>query len=285
MIRLLIVLVFVSSMIPLQAQSQSGVIKKHSFSVWAGIRNISHDSLANTDNIDFLNYLSWYPDMSEYQYIGFSSHIWFRGRFEADLSVAMYDDFAPTQLNAGVTYFPLMHLGVTCGFFIYPQYINDYDMYHRLHDDGFYGDVNSNARQRRLNESGVMAGVVMPFSYRAFTMTLSLTAGVSNIETFSEVFYQKEILSNYRRKIVYETKPSPGFFFMPGAEIGAELFRLGTAKGGLRARTTWYTVNRAVSYDRTVTEWTESEGETSPVTNPVHHFEKLDIDLGIFIRW
>ena len=266
-------------------QAQGRFIEKKQTSIWLGIRDITRDSLANSGDLDFLNYLYSSDEMAEYQYLGLSAHLWFRGNWEADLKVAMYDDFAPTSLNLKAIWMPMSYLGFTVGFYNYPQLMNEFNMFHRLSDEGFYGDTDSNFRQRRVHETGVMAGLVMPVNYRFIHFALYLNGGISTLSKFSEKVTQKMINGNMRREVRYSTQHSPALFFFPEAEMGLDCFRIGNATLGIRGHTSWYVVKRSVDYNRAVWEWTYDNPVHHQVDNPNHLFTKFEIDAGIYISW
>ena len=265
--------------------AQGRLIEKKQVSLWFGVRNITRDSLANSSDLDFLNYLYSSDDMSEYQYLGFSAHLWFRGNWEADLKVAMYDDFAPTSLNLKAIWMPTRHLGITAGFYSYPQLMNEFNMFHRLSDEGFYGDTDSNFRQRCVHETGVMAGVTVPVSYRFIHFTIYMNGGISTLSKFSEKVTQKMINGNMKREIMYSTKSSPALFFFPEAELGLDCFRIGKTTLGIRGHASWYAVKRSVGYKRTTWEWTYDKPLYEEVDNPAHRFSKVEFDAGLYLAW
>ncbi len=265
--------------------SQGSFIEKKQVALWFGIRDISRDSLPNTEDLDFLNYLHSSEEMAEYQYLGLSAHLWFRGDWEADIKVAMYDDFAPNNLNIKVLWLPLKNLGFAAGFFTYPQLMNEFNMFHRIEDEGFYGDTDSNFRQRRIHESGLMAGLVFPFSWRFLHATAYLNGGLSTLSPFNEKVTQKMINGNMRREIRYSTRHPTAFFFFPEFEVGADLFTIGQAKAGIRGRASWYTVSRSVDYERVTYEWTYDHPQSEEVDNPVHRFSKFEFDAGFYLTW
>lgn len=265
--------------------AQARFIEKKQTSVWFGVRDITPDSLANSGDLDFLNYFYSSDEMAEYQYLGLSAHLWFRGNWEADLKVGMYDDFAPTSLNLKASWRPTKYLGFTAGFYSYPQLLNEFNMFHRLSDEGFYGDTDSNLRQRRVHESGIMAGLVMPVDYRFIHLTLYMNGGISTLSKFSEKVTQKMINGNMKREIRYSTKNSPALFFFPEAELGLDCFRIGETTLGIRGRVSWYAVKRSVDYNRTTWEWTYDNPVYEEVDNPAHRFSKLEIDAGLYLTW
>ncbi len=265
--------------------AQERLIEKQVYALWFGVRDISRERFNDNENLDFLNYLHSSPKMAEYQYIGLSSHLWFRGSWEADLRVGMYDDFAPNTIYMKAIWLPWRNLGFTAGFLSYPQLINDFSSYHRLNDEGYYGDTDRNFRQRRVHESGLVAGVVIPLNYRFLHLTFNLNGGISTLSTFREEVTQKEINTNFRREIHYETLPSPALFFFPEAEFRIDCFNIGKSKMGIQVKSSWYRVVRSVDYKRDTYDWTYDSLLEEKVDNPVHVLTKFEFDFGINLTW
>lgn len=266
-------------------KGQGRLVESYKAAVWFGIRDVTRDSFPDNDNIDFLNYLHSDREMSEYQYLGLSVHMILRGSWEADLKLAMYDDFAPDNFNFTAQYFPLKMIGITAGIYSYPQYLNYYDTYHKLSDDGFYGDLDPNQRQRKVHETGIMAGPVFKIDYHAFHSLIKLNAGISSLSVFKESFSQKQISGNERRELHYKTRPSPAFFFFPEAEVNIDLLKVKERTLGLQIQSSWFTVNRSVNYSRTTYYWTQTDTETEEIKSQTHNFSKFEFDLGIYLKW
>lgn len=284
-IRTSILILGLISLPGFRVYSQDKLIEKYKVSLWFGTRDVSRDSLQNNENLDFMNYLHSSPDLAEYQYLGISTHLWFRGKWEADLKIAMFDDFAPNNLNLKAQYFPLQNLGLSVGFYSYPQLLNDFSTYHRINDLGFYGDLNTNFRQRRVHETGLIVGLVLPINYRPFHCMIQLNGGISSLSTFKEIVGQKQINSNFRKEINYSTLISPAFFLFPEIELNFDCFKIRDSKVGIQIQSSWYTVYRSIDYERTTYEWTSIAPTKERINSPIHHFEKFELDFGIYLIW
>ena len=283
--RLAVILMFLMLATSHFLLAQGRFLEKKQVSLWFGIRDITRDSLPNSTNLDFLNYLHSSEEMSEYQYLGVSAHLWFRGNWEADIKVAMYDDFAPNNLNIKAIWLPMKNLGFTAGFYTYPQLMNEFNMFHRLTDEEFYGDTDSNFRQRMVQESGLTAGLMLTFSYRWLHATAYLNGGVSTLSPFTEKVTQKMINGNFKREIRYSTNHSPALFFFPEVDLWADCFTIGNSKAGIRLCTSWYTVSRSVGYSRVIYVWIYENPVRTEVDNPAHHFSKFEFDAGFYLTW
>lgn len=284
-LRILAVVFLMAFLNPFQARGQERLVESYTAAVWFGVRDVNRDSFPNSENLDFLNYLYSDSEMSDYQYLGLSLHLILRGNWEADIKFAMYDDFAPNNFSFAAQYFPFKHIGFNAGFYSYPQLMNEFNMFHRLEDAGYYGDIDNNFRQRYVYESGIMAGPVFRFDYNSFHALIKLNGGMSSISTFKEKVNQKEINTNKRREIRYSTKASPALFFFPEAEFNIDIYKGAKTTVGLQAMASWYTVNRSIDYTRVTYTWGYDDEVNEDITNPKHGFKKVEAALGLYFRW
>jgi hypothetical protein len=269
-------------------KAQEKFIEKYDFSTWFGARFITCDSFPDRENLDFLNYLydaNGRKISPDYGYLGMASHLWFRGTWEMDIKLTMYDDFVPDQMNFSVQYFPLHHLGFNLGIYGYSQLINEYNQYHYQTDTGFYGDVDPNYRQRSLYDIGIIAGPMITHQGKRFSGSLKFNAGLGTFLSFSESISQKKINSNFRREFKYTTQTKPVFFFFP--ELGArfDLFRFSQATLGIQLQASYYLARRSIDYTRKILNWTSEDQVEEKVKNPEHHYSKFDVDFGFYLRF
>ncbi len=148
--------------------AQDKFLNSYKLSFFAGLRDTKVDSFANTQNLDFMNYLYDFHRGYDYEYIGFSGHFWLKNNFEADIKIAMYDDFAPDNLNLTVQYFFNKKIGINFGFYTHTQIMNGFNTFHLTSDTGWYGDLETNFRQRKLWDRGIQGGIVLKEDLRFF---------------------------------------------------------------------------------------------------------------------
>ncbi len=189
----------------IEVQAQDKFISNYAISMFFGVRDTKVDSFPNTPNVDFMNYLYDSHEGSDYQYLGFSGHFWFKHNWEGDIKVAMYDDFAPDNLDITVQYFPLKNIGVSFGLYTHSLLMNDFTMFHKTTGEGLYGDLETNFRQRKLFDRGVQCGVLLKQDYGKFHASFKLSGGVSSFKPFPEVVLQKQVDGNFVRRIEYQT--------------------------------------------------------------------------------
>lgn len=158
-------------------------------------------------------------------------------------------------------------------------------MYHKINDEGFYGDANRGFRQRYIYEYGLMAGPVIQFDWRFLHFYGKLNAGLSNIGRFEEIVQNKEKLSNRVIEYLYETDHSLAFFILPEAEFSVDFFRIKNAKCGFQIQAAGYTSSRSLDYTRTTWTWVREDPVMEEIDNPAHGIRKMEVDAGIFFTF
>jgi hypothetical protein len=269
-------------------KAQEKFIEKFSVSSWFGARIITCDSFPDDDNLDFLNYLYNANESiisPDYGYLGMASHFWFKGNWEMDIKLCMYDDFVPDQMNISAQYFPLKYLGFNLGIYSYSQLMNEFNQYHHHTDTGFYGDIDPNYRQCSLYDIGIIGGPMITHQVKRFSGSLKLNAGLGTFLTFSESVSQKKTNSNFRREYKYTTRTTPAFFFFPELAAGFDLFRFSHATLGIQLQASYYLAERSIDYTRVTLNWTSETQVEQDVNSPKHHYSKFDVDFGIYLRF
>lgn len=285
--RLLISIFFILILQFLPLIAQEKFITDYKIAAWFGFRYTDRDSFANNENLDFLNYMVSYPEEGtpEYEYLGFSARLWFRNNWQADINIAMFDEFAPNNLNITAQYMPLKNIGITIGFYSQPLLVNDWPAYHKINDEGFYGDANRGFRQRYIHEYGIIAGPVIQLDWRFLHFYGKLNAGLSNIGRFEETVRDKKMFSNQVIEYLYETGHSPSFFIMPEGELSFDLFRLKNTKCGFQIQAAGYSSSRSLDYTRTTWTWMRENPLKEEIDNPLHRIRKMEMDAGIYFTF
>jgi hypothetical protein len=265
--------------------AQDKFINSYKLSFFAGLRDTKVDSFPNTQNLDFMNYLYDFHSGYDYEYIGFSGHFQFRKQFEADFKIAMYDDFAPDNLNFTVQYFFHKNIGANFGIYTHTQLMNGFNTFHLTSDTGFYGDLETNFRQRKLRDRGVQGGIVAKKDFGIFHPVLKINAGFSSFKPFSETVLQKEIDGNFLRRIDYQTKNTWNFFFFPEIALDLDCIKFEKSKLGIQLHANYFFSNKSIDYTQTVFEWTTENPTSESINSPTHKYRKFDFDFGIYLKW
>jgi hypothetical protein len=283
----LLIIQFFLMLICSHLSSQDKFIQNYKVSTWFGFRYMERDSFQNNENIDFLNYLLSYDEagVSEYQYLGFTAHFWLRNNWEAVFKIAMFDDFAPNNLNITIHHYPLGFAGFSLGIYGFPQLLNDFSTYHRVNDAGWYGDINTNFRQRYLYEYGLSTGARFKVNWKSLHLFTGMNFGITRVPGFREIVQQKEINTNFRKEIHYKTHASWSPFLFPELELNIELFKLKQKTAGIQLQTNWYSTNRRMNYTRTVYSWEMNTPEIDEIKPRLHRIKKFEADLGVYLRW
>lgn len=270
-----------------KGHAQERIIKNWEAGIYFGFRYMDRDSFANTGNIDFMNYFVSYPEkgMPEYTYLGFRAGFQVGEDWQADIKVAMFDEFVPNNLNITARYMLHPKLGFSFGFYGYPIMINAWNEYHRINDTDFFGDANRGLRQRYIYEYGIIAGPAFDLSFRKLHFCGKMNAGISAYSRFSETVVNKQINSNLRIAYEYKTRTYPSLFFFPEIDLKLDLFRFNNTIAGLQMQGNYYIGKRSMDYERTTMTWTRENAVIETVLNPEHQIRKTEGDLGFYLRF
>lgn len=269
----------------LKIHSQNRFLESYTISLFLGTRDLQIDSLPDTDNLDFINYMSFldYEPIGA-QYIGVSADLKFRGGAEMSFTLFSNDDIFPTGVNLSAQYFFTDLLGINIGGFAHPLFTSDYQMFHVFRDGGqFHADRS--IRQRDVFNLGWMVGPAIQYREENFFVNMQLNLGMSGFAPFSEEFMQQEFNSNFRRVIRYETEFNSEFLFIPRLRAGVDLIKFNNSTLGLQLKSSYLLSRRSLDYYRTTFNWTAGNAVVEKIYNPKHRFNIFEVDLGIFLRF
>ncbi len=264
--------------------------EKFCFSMNFGGRFINRDSLANTEDLDFMNYLYRQKNSAEYGFISLNFRIAPAEKIEFGANVVFLSDLSPNQLNFDIRYKPVIHdkpisWGLIGSFFIYPQYLENFNSFHMLRDTGFTADLNPNFRQISIFDLGIAAGPTMNYKYKRFHTEISFRTGISGFVSFDEQISQKKTDANLRREYHYETRFSPAVFFMPEAEVSFSLISGSRSNFGLTMRAGGMWSKRAINYKRTTYTWTTENEIVGDISPEKRWYSKIEIQGGFYIAF
>jgi hypothetical protein len=273
----------------LQAQQQQ-TREKFLFSFNFGGRYINRDSLANTEDLDFMNYLYRQENSAEYGLLSLNFRMAPTEKFEVSATAVLLSDLRPRQLNLDIRYNmsekdKLPGWGLIGSFFIYPQYLENYNSYHILRDTGFTADLNPNFRQISIFDLGIAIGPSINYHYRRFHTEISFRTGISGFVSFDETISQKKTEANLRREYLYETRFSPAVFFMPEAEVGFDIISSGRTNFGIMLRAGGMWSKRAINYTRTTYTWTSDNSISNDIKPDNEWYRRTEIQGGFYIAF
>lgn len=270
-----------------EAYSQKRFIESYELGLFFGFRDLRIDSLPNSANLDFINYMSYLDyDPIGSPYIGISTVFKLRNNFELALKVFTNDDIIPTAANLSVQHYFNNYFGLNFGLYTYPLFTSDYEVFHNLEDVGFNPVLNSGYyRQRDIYDLGWIAGPVIRLNGKVFYANLKLNVGYSGFITFTESFKQEKINSNFRRIVEYETTSKKEFFFFPEFKAGINIFSFKNFILGMQFQSNMMISKRSLDYTRTTYNWSLVDKTTEKVSNPKHQFDIFDMDFGLFFRF
>jgi len=268
----------------------SEISEKFRFSVVAGGRYINHDSQPDAGDLDFMNYLYGQGIGADYGLLSLNFRMAPSEKFEFSATAVLLSDLIPNQLNIDVRYKPVindkpMTWGMIGSFFIYPQYLENYNSFHLNRDTGFIADLDPNFRQISIYDIGIALGPTLNIVKGRFHAEINLGLGISGFLPFNERISQKKTDANLRREFHYETHYSPAFFFSPEAEAGFRLISFGKASTGIILNAGGLWSKRSISYKRTTYIWTTENAITQEIKSEKQWYSKLEIEGGFYLAF
>lgn len=283
------VLLISFSSLTLNAQNQ---LKKEKYflSFQFGGRNIHRDSLANTGNIDFMNYLYRQSGAPEYGIVALDFRLTPWPGLQVGIQTVFLSDLNPNQLNLNIKYeADSLNAGILWGlngsFFAYPQYLNEFNQYHKIQDTGFTADLNTNYRQISVYDLGFAAGPYISIAHKRLHGEIAINIGVSGFLPFNETITQKQTEANLRREINYKTTYSAALFLNPEIEFCYDLNNSNLRKVGIMISAGSLLSQRSINYTRNTATWTTDNAVTEKVNPGKILFSKTEIKGGFYISF
>jgi len=274
---------------PLLAQTKNE--KEHfRIDLQFGNRNIYRDSLPNGTDIDFMNYLHKDREYSDYQFLDFGLTIAPSETWSFKAGFKMLSDMQPSHFSLTARYYAdslnaCFIWGITSTFSIYPQYLDAFNRFHILTDTGFTADLNTNFRQRTLNDMGLDLMPFLSFNHKRFHGLLTTGIGVYSFMPFQELITQKKTSANLRREIRYETRFSPSISSLSEIEAGFDLIKGRKRSFGLTLKAGLLLSNRRIPYSRTTVTWVEEQTISEKVNPDKKLYTKSDLSWGIYLKF
>lgn len=286
---ILLLIALLSGSCELSAQRQK-INEKFYIGLQFGGRTIQRDSLKNTGNLDFMNYLYQADNGPDYGYAGINFRFTPVPGWEFSATTILLSDLIPGQLNFDIRHTldsisPHLEWGLMGSVFASPQYLEEFNQYHLIADTGYTADLNTNFRQITLYDLGLAAGPFIVFQYRGFHGQFSIRGGFSGFAPFKESISQKKTAANLRREIRYETDYSPTIFIYPEAEAGIDLINSGQTHIGVLLRAGGLFSKRSINYTRTTMTWTAENSIIGKILPEKKLYSRMEIEGGLYIRF
>lgn len=242
------------------------------------------------ENIDFLNYLHGGTGNSLYGLMSIGFSLSPNENWTFDTKINLLSDLLPNQMQTQVTHRirsinPVWDWGIKARFYLYPQYLDEFNQFHLLKDTELIGDLDPNYRQRSLYDLGISAMPFLKYKSARFQATLASGIGLSSFIPFREVITQKRPAANFRREIRYKTLYKVALSSHSEVEATFDLIRKSRNSFGLLVRAEALLSFRNLPYERIVFTWTE-ENKVVDKINPKNRFySKSEISGGLFFKF
>jgi len=278
-----VVVIALISLFPFISQAQN--TKSKQFGISIGNQAAYCNKIENPDNLNFLNYAYTDNFTGNLLYIAFNAYYEFSDKLHLNMLVGMYSDLAPVKYNFAFSYLPYNLFGFGVSFLGYPQYIDDYNLFHWENDRGLIADLDSNFRQEKVYNTGLAAGPEFAFSNKWLAMNLRTHLGVRWTEKFNTSIIQKEINGNYKRLYEYSVGRNLNLYLLPELELRFKIITLEKSSLGIKIRTAAEFSNRTLNYTRTTHEWIYADGISENIKFAPQQYSTFETDLGIYLSW
>lgn len=264
---------------------QERFIESYGYGLWFGIRDVQPEIFSDGAHLDFLNYLESNNEYPEYELLGMNFYFKFRNNWELDTKFAVCSDLELSNYNLKVRYALNKFLGISAGYYRFPQYMSEFDAWYLNKNENFFENIPGNYAQIRVFENGLTTGLYLNQNIGFIHLRLDINGGVSSLSKFDIVFERKKMQSNFKQKIVYNVGYSPTLFFFPELTANFDVIKLKYNTMGIQLKTNWMYLKRSMNYTQTSYSWTYEDKAIEEVINPNHSFKKFEFDVGIFLRW
>lgn len=267
--------------------AQSPLVQSYRVNLFFGQRDLNIESFPLGPNLDFVNYMSHYDDLYVpigIPYIGFSAHLQLRNGLELDFQAFSNDDIYPTGGKLYAQYFINDFWGFGIGAYGRPIATFGQDDFHQNRDQLEFQTWGGFELERNIYDMGWKVGPVFRYVHRGFFANLKLNFGFSGFVPISAEVLQKQIHSNFRRVIRYETSFDQQFFFFPEFRAGVELLNLRNVAIGVQMYSNYFTSRRSLNYTRTTFNWSFDIYEIEKIESPKHSYNIFNLDVGLFLR-
>jgi len=217
-------------------------------------------------------------------YMGFSTHLRLRSGLDVDFKVFSNDDIYPTGGKLSAQYFINDFWGFGIGAYGRPIATFGQDDFHQNRDILEFQTWGGFELERNIYDLGWKFGPVFRYVHRGFFANLKLNFGFSGFVPISAEVLQKQIHSNFRRVIRYETSFDQQFFFFPEFRAGVELLNLRNVAIGVQLYSNYFTSRRSLNYTRTTFNWSFDNYEIEKIESPKHSYNIFNLDVGLFLR-
>ncbi|MBW6489663.1 MAG: hypothetical protein K0B15_00580 [Lentimicrobium sp.] len=240
-------------------------------------------------DIDFMNYLNdgndGYYGVMNFGLTFAPDSIW---TFGADMS--MLSDMLPNHLRIDVMrriniISPQWDWGLKAIIYAYPQYLNEFNRFHKETDSGIVADLNTNYRQITLFDLGISAMPYASYTNKRFQAIMGSGIGFSSFEQFNERILQKKQGGNLRREIRYETLYSPAITSHSEAEATYDFLHDRRVSLGIIAKAELLMTFRDISYKRTIFTWTDDNYVENEIHPDKKFYAKSEFSMGLYFRF
>jgi hypothetical protein len=235
--------------------------------------------------LDFLNCIENQNGGLEFFYVGFSLDLWLKGNWESGIKILMQDGLGPSNYAFSLRYLPEGYFGFNAGIYGYSYFIEDFDYLFRQSNPELLTYDDDNYFQMIGKDIGFMAGLSLHFNRGSLHSNLNLNVGTATTHYFKQTFTQKKQNSNYKRILIYETKPSWALIVFPELSVSYDIIKRERYQMGVEFQSNFLMEKKSIDYELRTFEWTSEFEKKQSIENPKHTIKKFETSIGIYFKW
>ncbi len=276
------IIIFCLISIAFSVQSQTIRNKELSFSI--GMGDLKVERFAQREHIDFMNYMDFDPDYSDFVSVKFGYKFDFLSNMSASIKLIMLEDIIPDNYDVSVHYFVKPWLGIGVGSKLTKSWMSNFEKY-QIDNFSNYYLLDDNVQQFTIYDLGFyLSPLLKPIDNDIFKLHIKCNFGLSSFMNEKVTFHHKKNLSNERMLYKYETNSKPQMYIQPQIAIRLKVFKIKNIAIGALLSSNYYYSKRSIDYFRSIQTWTSESKISDQITPSKHHYKRFEVNLGVFLK-
>ncbi len=265
--------------------AQNQVLKNQEFSLSLGIGELDIEKFAPNKNLDFINYIDYDPDYTDYIVLKLGYKFDFLSKMSADINLIMLDDIIPDNYDISAHYFIKPWIGIGIGSMLNKNWITYFEEYHTQTLPDYYM-MDENVRQFTTYDLGFyLSPALKPIDNDIFKLQIKCDLGMSSFRKEEATFLHKKKLSNERLQYHYETIRDFQPYIQPKIDIRLKAFHIKEASFGFLLNSNYFLSDRSINYYRTIQTWTSDNEIKEQIEPAKHKYSRFELNMGMFLKW
>ena len=259
-------------------------LKNKEFNFTIGSSELKVDKFSPNENLDFLNFVDFDPDYTDFIILKLGYKFDFFSKMSADIKLVMMDDIIPDNFDISVYYFVTPSIGIGVGSMLNKGWITGFEEYQSQYLSNYF-ILDDNVKQFINYDLGFyLSPIVKPIDNDIFKLQLSFDLGISSFNKQSATFYYKKEFSNERVQYHYNTTHKYQPYIQPKIDIRLKLFKIKNTSIGLLLNSNYYYSQKSINYTRSIQSWTLENSTTEQIKPAKHEYSRYEVNMGIYMN-